>query len=108
MVTLTPEQKQLFTDKNFVAIATVGKDGTPRNTIIWVDAEGDDIVVNGAQSRAWLKNLKRNPNVALTIYDQARPFRRVTVIGKAIEITSEGGEEHIDKLAHKYIGRDYP
>ncbi len=108
MVTLTPEQKQLFSDKNFVAIATVGKDGTPRNTILWVDAEGDYIVVNGAKSRGWLKNLQRNPNVALTIYDHERPYRRVTVIGKAVEITAEGGEEHIDKLSRKYGGRDYP
>ena len=55
VATLTPEQKKLFTDKNFVAIATVGKDGTPRNTIIWVDAEGDDIVVtfSGRMRTMW-------------------------------------------------------
>jgi PPOX class probable F420-dependent enzyme len=108
MATLKPEQRKLFEDKNFVAIATVGRDGTPRNTILWVDAEGDDVIVNGAASRGWLKNLKRNPNVALTIFDVERPYRRVTVLGKAVEITTNGGEEHIDKLSMKYGGRPYP
>jgi PPOX class probable F420-dependent enzyme len=108
MASLSPEQRKLFTDKNFVSVATIGKDGTPRNTVVWVDAEGDHIVINGAKSRGWLKNLKRNPNVALTIFDSAQPYRRVSVVGKAVEITEQGGEEHIDKLSQKYGGRLYP
>src|SRR5439155_15411496 len=92
MAKLSPEQMKLFADKNFVAVGTVGKDGTPRNTIVWVDVDGDDILINGAQSRGWLKNLKRNPNVALTIFDTERPYRRVSVIGKAVDITTSGGE----------------
>ena len=108
MATLTPEQRKLFEEKNFVAVATVGKDGTPRNTIVWVDMDGDNVLINGAQSRGWIKNLKRNPNVALTIYDHNAPYRRVTVLGKAVEITTEGGEESIDKLSMKYGGRPYP
>lgn len=108
MATLSPEQRKLFEEKNFVAVATVGRDGTPRNTIVWVDMDGDNILINGAQSRGWIKNLKRNPNVALTIYDNGAPYRRVTVIGKAVEITTQGGEESIDKLSMKYGGRPYP
>ena len=108
MAGLTPEQRQLFTDKNFVAISTIGKDGSPRATIVWVDAEGDEIIVNGASSRGWIKNLRRNPHVALTIYDHAQPYRRVTVIGEAVEMTTEGGEENIDELSMKYGGRPYP
>src|SRR3954452_13648113 len=102
LATLTQEQRRLFEDKNFVAVATVGRDGTPRNTIVWVDVDGDTVIVNGARSRAWIKNLKHNPNVALTIYDHAEPYRRVSVIGTAVEITEEGAEEHIDKLSMKY------
>ncbi len=108
MTTLTAEQRRLFEEKNFVAVATVGKDGSPRNTIVWVDMDGDNVLINGAQSRAWIKNLKRNPHVALTIYNHEKPYQRVTVIGKAVEITTQGGEESIDKLSMKYGGRLYP
>src|ERR1700738_3112636 len=108
MTTLTPDQRKLFEDKNFVAVATIGKDGAPRNTIVWVDVEGAQIIINGAQSRGWIKNLKRNPNVALTIFETEKPYRRVSVIGVAVEITTVGGEENIDKLSLKYGGRLYP
>jgi PPOX class probable F420-dependent enzyme len=108
MAALTDAQRQLFLDKNFVAIATVGADGTPRNTIVWVHADNEHVIVNGANSRAWIKNLRRNPHVALTIYDQTQPYRRVTVIGEAVAMTTEGAEEHIDELSQKYGGRPYP
>ena len=98
MATLSPAQRKLFEDKNFGAVATVGKDGTPRNTIVWVDMDGDRVLINGARSRGWLKNLKRNPSVALTIFDRENPYRRVSVIGKATEITENGAEENIDTL----------
>lgn len=107
MAVLTAAQHKLFVDKNWVAIATLGKDGTPRNTIVWVDADGEHVLVNGAKSRAWIKNLRRNPNVALTIYDHDNPPRRVTVIGTAVELTTDGAEAHIDKLAQKYNGHLY-
>jgi len=107
MAKLSPDQKKLFEDKNWVAVATVGRDGTPRNTIVWVDVDGDDIILNGARSRAWIKNLKRNPNVALTIFDMEAPYKRVTVLGKAVEITEDGAEENIDKLSWKYRGAAY-
>lgn len=108
MATLSAEQRKLFQDKNFVAVATSGKDGSPRNTIVWVDADETHVIVNGANSRGWIKNLKHNPNVALTIFDSANPYRRVTVIGKAEQITTDGAEEHIDKLSMKYGGSLYP
>jgi PPOX class probable F420-dependent enzyme len=108
MASLSPEQRKIFEAKNFVSVGTVGKDGTPRNTVVWVDVDGDDVIVNGAASRGWIKNIRRNPNVALTIYDHESPYHRVTVIGKATEITTNGADDHIDKLSMKYGGRPYP
>jgi PPOX class probable F420-dependent enzyme len=108
MATLSADQRKLFEDKNFVAVATSGRDGSPRNTIVWVDADETHLIVNGARSRGWIKNLRHNPNVALTIFDRENPYRRVTVIGKAEQITSDGAEKHIDKLSMKYNGRLYP
>lgn len=108
MATLTPAQRKLFEDKNLVTVASLGKDGTPRSTAIWVDLDGDDILLNGPMSRSWMQNLKRNPQVALSIYDNNQIYNQVRVIGEVVDITSEGGEAHIDKLSHKYNGRDYP
>ncbi len=107
MSIFTPEQRKLFEDPNLVNVATTGKDGTPRNTAIWVDLDGDDVLLNGAKSRGWLANLRRDPNVALSVFDLKNPYNQVNVLGEVVDITDQGGEEHIDKLAHKYTGQDY-
>jgi PPOX class probable F420-dependent enzyme len=107
MSVFTDEQRRLFEEPNLVSVATLGKDGTPRNTAIWVDIDGDDILLNGAESRQWLANMRRNPAVALSIYDLKNPYKQVTVTGEVVNITQEGGEEHIDKLSQKYFGRPY-
>lgn len=108
MATLNPAQRKLFEDKNLVTVASLGKDGTPRSTAIWVDLDGDDVLLNGPMSRQWMQNLKRDPHVALSIYDNQRIYDQVRVIGEVVDITSEGGEEHIDKLSLKYNNRLYP
>jgi PPOX class probable F420-dependent enzyme len=107
MSIFSDEQRKLFEDPNLVNVATLGKDGTPRTTAIWVDIDGDDILLNGANSRQWLANLRRDPHVALCVFDLKNPYKQVNVIGEVVDITSQGGEEHIDKLAQKYWGTNY-
>ncbi len=107
MAVFTDEQRQLFEDTNLVTVASLGKDGTPRSTAIWVDIDGDEILLNGATSRKWLANLRRNPKVALNVFDSKNPYKQVNVLGEVVSITQQGGEEHIDKLANKYTGQNY-
>jgi Pyridoxamine 5'-phosphate oxidase len=66
-----PSIKKLFEGKNFVFVSTLMKDGTPHSPT-WVDIEeqnGGYIIVNTAIGRVKQKNVSRNPNVALAIYD---------------------------------------
>lgn len=48
--------------------------------------------------------------MALAIADHDNPYNMVTIRGKVVDqITGQEAEEHIDKLAKKYIGKDkYP
>jgi PPOX class probable F420-dependent enzyme len=108
MSIFSSEQRKLFEGPNFVNVATISIDGTPRTTAIWVDIDGDDILLNGARSRKWISNLRNNPNIALSIFDVTMPYHQINVQGEVMEITEEGAEEHIDKLSQKYFGRDYP
>ena len=85
------------------------KDGSPQVTPVWVDREGDKVVINSAAGRVKDKNLKRDKRVALSIVDPANPYRMLSIRGEVVEITTEGAEEHIDALAKKYMGVDtYP
>jgi PPOX class probable F420-dependent enzyme len=95
--------------KAFAHVATLMPDGTPQVTPVWVDYDGTHIIINSARGRQKDKNLRRSPNVSLSIQDPANPYRYLEVRGPVVEITEEGADEHIDKMAKKYMGVDrYP
>ncbi len=97
--------RKLLEGKNFLYIATVNRNGTPQVTPVWVDTDGKFVLVNTAIGRVKQKNTKRNPEVALAIYDQADPYNFIQIRGRVVDqITGPSAEEHIDKMAKKYKG----
>ena len=101
--------KQLLTGKNFAFVATLMKDGSPQITPTWIDFEGDTILINTAEGRTKQKNVSRDQRVAISIVDQNNPYNMVTIRGKVTEQASKGADEHINKLAKRYLGVDkYP
>ncbi len=107
--TITPEIVKLFEGKNLVSFATLMKDGSPHVAPVWVDIDGNTILINTAVGRVKEKNVKRDKRVALSIFDHQNPYNMVSIRGKVMDITTEGADEHIDKLAKKYFGLDkYP
>lgn len=101
--------KDLFEKKAFANLATLNADGTPQVTPVWVDYDGDHVLVNSARGRRKDKNIERNRAVALSIQDPENPYRYLEVRGKVTDITEEGADQHIDKMAKKYLGADkYP
>ncbi len=110
MESLTPKDREIFEGKNFGHIVTLMPDGSPQASPVWVDLDGDTILVNSSEGRVKVNNVKRDPRVALSIYDQDEPYGRVVLVrGIVKEVATDGAKEHIDKLAKKYIGKDeYP
>ena len=100
---------QLLTGKNFAFVATLMKDGSPQITPTWIDFDGNSILINTAEGRVKQKNISRDPHIAISIVDQNNPYQMVTIRGRVIEQTSSGADDHIDKLAKRYLGVDkYP
>jgi PPOX class probable F420-dependent enzyme len=106
---ITEPVAKLLLDKNFASISTLMSDGSPQVTPMWVDVQDKIILVNTAEGRLKHKNMSRDPRVAVSITDRNNPYNMVTIRGKVIEQTNQGADEHIDKLAKKYLGVDsYP
>ena len=110
MAEVIPEKYlDLFEKKAFANLATVMPDGSPQVTPVWVDYDGTHVLVNSARGRQKDKNMERNSSVALSIMDPDNPYRYLEVRGRVADITEEGADEHIDKMAKKYMGKDkYP
>jgi PPOX class probable F420-dependent enzyme len=101
--------KKLFEEANIGHLATVMPDGSPQVTPMWVDFDGKYILVNTEEGRQKPRNIRRDPRVAISVTRAGNPYAFASVRGRVVEITTEGAEEHIDKLAKKYLGRDrYP
>ncbi len=95
--------------KALANVGTVMPDGSPQVTPMWFDYDGKLILVNSARGRVKDRNIRRNPAVAVSIVDPDNAYRYVTVRGRVVEVTEEGADAHIDRLAKKYLGQDrYP
>lgn len=89
-------------------LATVMPDGSPQVTQTWVDTDGEHVVINSVRDHQKVKNVERDPRVAVNVCDVSSPARYYAIRGRVIGITAEGGAEHIEALAHRYLGIPYP
>jgi PPOX class probable F420-dependent enzyme len=101
--------RDLFTKRAFASLGTLMPDGAPQVTPVWVDLDGDLVVINTAKGRQKDKNMRRDPRVSLALVDPDNPYRYLEIRGKVAEIIEQGADAHIDKMAKKYLGADkYP
>ena len=110
MAGVIPEKYlDLFQKKAFANLATVMEDGSPQVTPVWCDYDGSNVLINTARGRMKDKNMRRNPRVSLSIMDPENPYRYLEIRGKVSEATEQGADQHIDKMAKKYLGAEkYP
>jgi len=109
MSQLTDKQRDFIAANPYVGTATtLRQDGSPHNTIVWVDAEDGTVTFNTAVGRAKERHLRQDPRAAITVVDPGNSYLWVSVSGPA-ELTIDGADEQIDHLAKKYLGQDeYP
>jgi PPOX class probable F420-dependent enzyme len=94
---------------SFAFLGTLMKDGSPHVTPVWIDIVDNTILINTAEGRIKQKNVSRDPRVSISLTDYENPYSMVTIRGQVIGQTSDGANEHIDKLAKKYLNTDkYP
>lgn len=98
----------LLREPSLCFLATSMPDGSPQLTQTWVDTDGTHILVNSVRGHQKMRNIERDPRVALNIADPQTPSRYYAVRGRVLGITTDGAEEHIEKLAQRYLGRPYP
>jgi PPOX class probable F420-dependent enzyme len=93
--------------KAFAFLGTIMPNGSPQVTPLWFNVEGDYILINSAQGRQKDRNMRSRPHVALAIMDPKDPYRYLQIRGDVVEVTAEGGADHIHALSRKYRGKDY-
>jgi PPOX class probable F420-dependent enzyme len=106
---LSAKARELISRPVLASLATLNPDGSPQITPLWIDLDGDDVVINTAKGRIKARNLERDDRVAVSVIDPADQYNVVAFRGTVTDITTEGADAHIDSLAKKYLGVDsYP
>ena len=110
MSQVIPEKyRDLFQKRAFASLGTLMPDGRPQVTPVWVDFDGEHVIFNSAKGRQKDRNVRRDPRVSLAIIDPENPYRYLEIRGRVVEITEDGADDSINKLAKKYLGVDkYP
>jgi len=95
--------------KSFASVATLMPNGSPQVSLMWVDSDGEHILLNSAEGRVKTNNLRNDKRVAIAIVDSENPYKQAMVKGNVVEDTQDEAFEHTDELAKKYLGQDkYP
>jgi PPOX class probable F420-dependent enzyme len=98
------ELRHLFQNRNLAFLATLSRDGSPHVTPVWAEMADDFILINTFESSAKNKHITHDRRVAISVVEQNNPFNMVSIKGKVIEKTTEGADEHLKRLARKYLG----
>lgn len=106
---LHPMTEELATGPNFAAVSTMLPSGRIQTQVLWVGVKDGSLVINTETHRKRYRNLMKDPRISVLIRDEKDPYRYAEVRGR-VERTTTGDEarQHVDELAQRYTGRDYP
>ena len=105
---LTDKLLGLLRQPSTCYLATTMPDGSPQLTQVWVDTDGEHVLINSVQTHVKVKNIARDPRVAVAVASLEDPSSFIQVRGRVVSVTTEGAVDHIEALAQKYIGGPYP
>jgi PPOX class probable F420-dependent enzyme len=94
----------LFQSRNLAFISTLSKDGYPHITPVWAEMVEDLILINTFEKSAKNKHISNDKRVAISVVEQNNPFNMVSIQGRVIEQTTEGADDHLKRLARRYLG----
>lgn len=98
----------LLRNRGITYVATLMPDGSPQLTQTWVDTDGEFVIINTVDGHQKVRNIRRDPRVAVTVADPQDPSDFVQLRGEVVRETTEGAVEHIDLISERYTGRPYP
>jgi len=105
---LPDDVRALVRGANFAHLATLLPDGAPQVAPVWVDLEGDRILVSTGEGSLKAKNTRRDPRVGLSIVAYDNPYREVQLRGRVVERRPDADFAIMDRISRKYTGQPFP
>jgi PPOX class probable F420-dependent enzyme len=107
-IPIPQDVRALLEAPNYVHLSTLRADGSPRNWVVWVGLEGENILVCTSDTIWKAKDMLRDPRVALSVTDISNPYRMAAIQGRVIEVRRDEGCRYMDPISIKYTGAPFP
>jgi PPOX class probable F420-dependent enzyme len=105
--TLNEAARRLLDGRNFAMVATLGPDGQPHSSVVWIDREGDTVVFSLTADKQKARNLARDPRVSVSVFDLENPYHSVEIRG-TVELVEDPERALPERLSRKYLGESPP
>jgi len=107
-IPLSEDIKTLVRGANFAHLATLMPDGSPQAAPVWVDLEGDRILVGTGEGSLKARNTKRDARVALSLVAYDNPYVEAQLRGRVAERWTDTDFKIMDRISRKYIRKEFP
>ncbi len=101
-VTLPNTHRDLFQEPVHGVLTTMMPGGMPQSSIVWVDYDGEYVLINTTLERQKGRNMQANPKVTILVIDPKDSSRWIEVRGQVREMTRDCADAHADKLTQRY------
>jgi len=108
MIEIPADVRELLDAPNYVHLSTLRADGSPRNHVVWVGLEGDQILICTSDVTWKTKDMRRDPRVALSVVDLEDPYRMAMLQGRVVQERPDQGCRYMDPISVKYTGAPFP
>lgn len=102
---LSVEMMEFLRRPNMAVLATLRKDGSPHQTVVWYLYEDGEVKISITDTRAKYRHVMRDRRVSLAIVGGELPYKEIVFEGEA-EVTDEGGHDVFRRLAIHYYGEE--
>jgi len=106
-VKIPASHQNLLTEPIYAVLTTMMAEGTPQSSLVWVDYDGEHILVNTTLERQKGRNMQANPKVTVLVIDPQNTSRWIEIRGKVIGLTATDAEAHADRLTQQYTGKQH-
>ena len=106
-VQLPDKVLHLLRNRGITYLATLMPDGSPQLTQTWVDTDGEFVIINTVDGHQKVRNIRRDPRVAVTVADPENTRDFVQLRGVVDHESTEGAADHIELLSQRYLGEPY-
>jgi PPOX class probable F420-dependent enzyme len=107
-IPIPDDVRQLLEGPNYVHLATLRANGSPRNWVVWAGLEGERILICTGEATWKAKDMRRDPRVALSVTDIANPYRMAGIQGRVVEVRPDEDCRYMDPISIMYTSAPFP